>query len=291
MNFKIDEYGERITSTTDKDFARIISKNGMSRPEESMFDEEILDEFGNVVQVDKPVVPVDELKSVYYFQYRLDRLYYNNEPNFEPKIYIGVCKEGLKMNMDMSRSENVWCINLCTGDKLSDVKWRDYYNIDGGNPKWGYFMEGSLIGVLIDMDRGILNFYKDGFDLGSAFVTTSLKHGVLHPFIQCQCRCEISIFHPIVYPAYRAPIPEAPSEQLLTELHDIPEHPNEVAVTNLDKTLEEINQEEPNQSMRHSQKAPSQALLSVAKGDKASKIASGARAPSEKGSAARIASH
>jgi hypothetical protein len=100
------------------------------------------------------------------------------------------------------------------------------------------------------MDRGILNFFKDGFDLGTAFVSTDLKHGVLYPFIQCQCKCEISIFHPIVYPAYRAPLPLEPSEPLLTELQEIPEHPNEALGATgshvLDKTLEEINQDEPN---------------------------------------------
>jgi len=67
LYFKIDEYGERITSTSETMMGRIISKNGICRPEESMFDEEILDEFGNVVNLDKPVVPIEELKSVYYF--------------------------------------------------------------------------------------------------------------------------------------------------------------------------------------------------------------------------------
>lgn len=118
LNFKIDEYGERVTGVTDKQIGRIISKNGISRPEESMFDEEILDEFGNVVHGDKPVVPIEELRSVYYLQYRLDRLDYGNYPNIEPKIYVGMCKEGFRMTQDMSRVKNVWCINLATGDKL-----------------------------------------------------------------------------------------------------------------------------------------------------------------------------
>lgn len=47
LNFKIDEFGERITSTSSTEFSRIISKNGISRPEESIDDEEIFDEFGN----------------------------------------------------------------------------------------------------------------------------------------------------------------------------------------------------------------------------------------------------
>jgi hypothetical protein len=91
---------------------------------------------------------------------------YGDEPNINPKIYIGMCKEGFRMNQDMSRVPNVWCINLATGDKLNNIKWRDYYNVDSENPKYGYFVEGCLIGILIDMDRGTMNFYKDGLDLG-----------------------------------------------------------------------------------------------------------------------------
>lgn len=74
-------------------------------------------------------------------------------------------------------------MNLATGDKYCDIKWKDYYNLDSGNPRYGYFTEGCLIGVLVDMDRGSMNFFKDGFDLGQAFVSTDLKCGVLHPFI------------------------------------------------------------------------------------------------------------
>ena len=69
----------------------------MSRPEESLFDEEFEDEFGNIIYGNKPVVPIEELRSVYYFQYRLDYVEFNDELDFGPKVYIGVCKEGLKM--------------------------------------------------------------------------------------------------------------------------------------------------------------------------------------------------
>jgi len=33
-------------------------------------------------------------------------------------------------------------------------------------PKHGYFAEGAIVGVMVDMDRGMLAFYKDGQDLG-----------------------------------------------------------------------------------------------------------------------------
>ena len=128
--------------------------------------------------------------------------------NIQPIIYIGLCKPGFKLTKNLSLYDDVWCINLATGDKLANRKWKNYYNLDkelGEDPKYGFFREGCTIGVLIDMDRGSMNFYKDGYDLGQAFVVRDLKHGFLHPFVQAQCICELSIFHPFVYPAYRSP--------------------------------------------------------------------------------------
>ena len=58
-------------------------------------------------------------------------------------------------------------MNLQTGDKYSKKKWKEYYVMDKDEvPKYGYFYEGCVIGVLIDMDRGIMSFYKDGYDMG-----------------------------------------------------------------------------------------------------------------------------
>lgn len=65
--------------------------------------------------------------------------------------------------------------------------------------------------------------------MGQAFVTTELKYGNLYPFIQAQEKCEISLFHPFVYPIYRAPLPEEPEM-----LAGIQENNNE----ELDKTME-----------------------------------------------------
>lgn len=105
---------------------------------------------------------------------------------------------------------NVWCINCQTGDKYTNRKWSDYYNpeecTNGTGPKFGYFQVGTIIGILVDIDRGIVHFYKDGNDLGQAFVDKEVKRGYLFPFVQVQTRCKVSIFHPYVYPMYRAPI-------------------------------------------------------------------------------------
>jgi len=128
--------------------------------------EEEVDRWGNVIHREKPIVPVEELKCVHYFQYRIDLL---EDGLTEPKIYIGVCRSGeeFKMSHDLSRQNDVWCINLATGDKFTGKKWKDYYNTDKDEvPRYGYFQEGTVIGVMLDMDRGILNFFKDGNDLG-----------------------------------------------------------------------------------------------------------------------------
>ena len=70
------------------------------------------------------------------------------------------------MNQDLSRQPNVWCINLESGDKYWNKRWKTYYDIDEYDPKnppkHGVFTAGTVIGVLLDMDRGTLNFFKDG---------------------------------------------------------------------------------------------------------------------------------
>jgi hypothetical protein len=110
------------------------------------------------------------------------------------------------MTTNLSRFDQLWCLNLGSGDILTHRRWRDYYNIDTDTPELGVFSEGTLIGILVDMERGFINFYKDTHDMGQAFINSELKYGDLHPFIQTQCKCKISIFHPKVYPAFREPV-------------------------------------------------------------------------------------
>ena len=45
------------------------------------------------------------------------------------------------------------------------------------------FVEGTVVGLLVDMDRGIISFFKDGKDLGIAFCMPQLKQGKLYPFV------------------------------------------------------------------------------------------------------------
>ena len=106
-----------------------------------------------------------------------------------------------------------------TGDIFTDRKWREYYDVtrcrkvgtqQNGKVKMksNSVVAGSIIGVLVDMDRGMINFFKDGKDLGQAFCQPELKQGPLFPFIQVQEVSELSIFHPSVYPKLKDPVLE-----------------------------------------------------------------------------------
>jgi hypothetical protein len=115
------------------------------------------------------------------------------EGTTHPKIYVGLCRADFDLNRNLSRQVNVWCMFLKSGDKYTNKRWRNYYelNEDTGMdeeerpepPKHGHFVEGAIIGVLLDMDRGMLAFFKDGQDLGQAFVDEQLTQGPLYPFV------------------------------------------------------------------------------------------------------------
>lgn len=82
----------------------------------------------------------------------------------------------------------------------------DYAEADKLNhAQFGVFAETNVVGCLVDMDRGIISFYKDGHDLGQAFVAPELKEGELYPFVQIQEVCQISIFQMVYHPLYKEP--------------------------------------------------------------------------------------
>lgn len=158
---KIDEYGERITSKSDK-LGRIMTKEGLATEEEEVVEE--YDEEVPVSQVEKKIVPVEELTKVFYFQWRIDTL---EQDNIIPKIYIGIAKKELGLKVNLSTSKDAFCIYLATGDVFGKRRWKDYYLIEPNKqPKFGHFVEGCVVGILIDRDRGVINFFKDGNDMG-----------------------------------------------------------------------------------------------------------------------------
>ena len=72
------------------------------------------------------------------------------------------------------------------------------------------------------MDRGVISFFKDGRDLGEAFVSPDIKEGEFFPLVHTQVQCMISVFHPSVFPWFEnydnpEPIPPEPPIDLYTE--------------------------------------------------------------------------
>lgn len=110
LDIEVDEYGERLTAKTDASGnalqGRVVSKDGIHKDEPSYYsedEEEWDEELRRYVPVPKPVIPIEELVHVYYFQWRIDRLTPpprdgqssgQLEPMvLNPKICIGVCRD------------------------------------------------------------------------------------------------------------------------------------------------------------------------------------------------------
>jgi hypothetical protein len=72
---------------------------------------------------------------------------------------------------------------MSTGDILGQGKWREYYTMDKA-PLLGDFQVGTIIGIYVDTEKGLLNYFKDGRDMGQAFHSPELTEGYLYPFIQ-----------------------------------------------------------------------------------------------------------
>lgn len=114
-----------------------------------------------------------------------------------------------------------------TGDKFSAKRWKSYYDIDIETnnfaiPQHGLFPTGTVVGTLVDMDRGVISFFKDGKDLGEAFVSPDIKEGEFFPLIHTQIQCMVSVFHPSVFPWFEkydnpVPIPPEPPIDLYSE--------------------------------------------------------------------------
>ena len=64
-------------------------------------------------------------------------------------------------------------MSLNSGNKYYNKRWKSYYDVDIDDktviPKFGLYTVGTVFGILVDMDRGVISFYKDGNDLGVAF--------------------------------------------------------------------------------------------------------------------------
>ena len=111
------------------------------------------------------------------------------DESYNPRVIIGVCRDTIMPSTDLHRSNDCFGMSLNTGDILTNRRWKDFYpaeQVDENgdpNPPKGVFKVGTVIGVLVDMDRGIVAFYKDKEDLGTACVQKSVQYGALFPFV------------------------------------------------------------------------------------------------------------
>mmetsp|Transcript_9431 Transcript_9431/g.14458 ORF Transcript_9431/g.14458 Transcript_9431/m.14458 type:complete len:92 (+) Transcript_9431:1369-1644(+) len=65
-----------------------------------------------------------------------------DEPNLHPRICLGICRDNFEVNTDLIRQKDVWCLNLASGDKYNNKKWKNYYSVDSKDqkvPRFGYF--------------------------------------------------------------------------------------------------------------------------------------------------------
>ena len=136
----MDEYGERLISGT-KELGRIVAGDHVVvRKDVRVEEEEEVYINGKLVASDKrevPIIPITDLTNVFYFQYRVD---YLEQGNIHPRIVVGICRKCFSLKKDLSRQSNIWALNLGSGDKFTDKRWRDYYPIELNEyPALGFF--------------------------------------------------------------------------------------------------------------------------------------------------------
>ena len=197
-NVIVDPDGERFETVSPLQ-ATLVSRNAIQFSQEAPLAQ----------KQTRESIKLQFQKSKFYFQIRVDALH----GKVNPRVCFGLCQADFLVNQDLSKQQNVWCLNLNTGDVYHNRKWREYLDLDEEvykpklkqRVKVNQITEGTILGCLLDMDRGLVNFYKNGKDLGQAFCQPSLQKGPFFPFIQAFQVCKLSIFHPSVYPHFKDP--------------------------------------------------------------------------------------
>jgi hypothetical protein len=89
-------------------------------------------------------------------------------------IYVGVCRPDLDPSIDYLGREKYggWFINTNTGALYGSGKERD--------AAAGAFKQGDRVGVLLDLDNGSLQFFKNGVPHGPGYAAGSVTGPVVH---------------------------------------------------------------------------------------------------------------
>lgn len=150
-----------------------------------------------------PLVYSKYKKNTYYFQYRIeknldqspDQAFVTPKPK-GVKMSLGFCKSNFdldKFAIIENKKRLFYVLDLFDGEVYSSYVpgLFNKYIPDDELPG-----EDDVIGCQIDMESGVISFYKNGKSLGPAFNEgPMLSKMKLYPFIQIY-KCQVSIFQP-----------------------------------------------------------------------------------------------
>lgn len=146
--------------------------------------------------------------NIYYFQLKIeidhDKQVSRPMPGSLPtvksgiKISVGFCRDNLDLNKNSiieNKGKEFYVLDLFDGETYCSA-YPGVYNkfVNDQNT----FKEGDVIGTLIDLEQGVIQFYKNGELLGMAFnfgQSNVLRKGKLYPFIQLY-KCTVSVYQP-----------------------------------------------------------------------------------------------
>lgn len=165
-----------------------------------------------------PIQFDEYLKNQYYFQFRIEENY-DEQVSTQPgqfwktaaklgslgqhgvKMSIGVCKDNFDLNKNSiieNKKKEYWVLDLFDGDAFSGKM------ITQKKPPFKYMQpqhyvrKGDIIGCLINVEVGTIEYFKNGRGLGTCFQEglAFRKNKVkLYPFIQL-FKCKVSVFQP-----------------------------------------------------------------------------------------------
>lgn len=112
------------------------------------------------------------------------------------KMSLGFCRDNLDLNKNAiieNKKKEFYVLDLFDGETYQS-QFPGLY--DRYIPDEKMFHEGDVVGTQIDLENGLIQYYKNGEPLGIAFnLGGQFRKGKLYPFVQLY-KCMISIYQP-----------------------------------------------------------------------------------------------
>ena len=112
---------------------------------------------------------------------------------------IGFCKDNFDLNtnaISMNKKKDYWVLDLFDGEAFKGKSMECIKYIQ--HPS-NFVRKGDVIGALIDLETGCIEYYKNGINLGYCFQEGMIafrKNKVkIYPFIQLYM-CKVSVYQP-----------------------------------------------------------------------------------------------